>query len=163
MNVQRTPLNSLCIYLGVLALTGLSISLYTYYVNIKLESGEDYTAACDISEHVSCSKVFKSQYSKGLGIFAEDSFFYTSNSLYGIPFYIMMMILAFSTSRLFNKFLFASLVLSNLLSVYFAYLLYFVIQNLCVACVAIYIVNALSLLTLYKKLKLLNMLKIKNN
>lgn len=48
----------------VLALcsVGISASLYAFYVETKKEADSDYKAACDISESVSCSKVFTSRY-----------------------------------------------------------------------------------------------------
>ena len=44
-------------------------------------------------------------------------------------------------------------VLSNIGSVYLAYVLYFILQNICVVCVSIYVVNFLLLVTSACKLR----------
>lgn len=142
-------------YLATLCALGLGLSIYSYYVEIRLEIEDDFTAMCDINEHMSCSKVFKSPYAKGFGFFPEDSIFYVPNSMFGIPFYCLIMFLAFSPSLTIAKFVLTSTLLSNCLTPYLAYLLYFVLQDVCVVCVTIYIVNALSLFVSYKKVMLL--------
>lgn len=40
---------------------GLSLSTYAFYVETKAEGDKDYKAMCDISERMSCSKVFLSE------------------------------------------------------------------------------------------------------
>jgi len=40
---------------------GLVLSYYAYVVETKKEQDESYEAMCDISEHISCTKVFISE------------------------------------------------------------------------------------------------------
>ena len=52
-----------------LCLGGLALSLYAYYVEVMMEaSGGQYEALCDVSEKVSCTKVFNTSFAKGFGI-----------------------------------------------------------------------------------------------
>lgn len=44
-----------------LCLTGLGVSIYAYFVTLNLEHNSNYMARCDISEHISCTKAFKSE------------------------------------------------------------------------------------------------------
>jgi vitamin-K-epoxide reductase (warfarin-sensitive) len=39
---------------------GLGVSYYAYVVEMTKEHDANYVAMCDISEHMSCSKVFMS-------------------------------------------------------------------------------------------------------
>lgn len=47
--------------IAITCLINVGLSLYSYYVETKLEEDEDYEAICDISEQMSCSKVFSSE------------------------------------------------------------------------------------------------------
>ncbi|XP_044759310.1 vitamin K epoxide reductase complex subunit 1-like protein 1 [Coccinella septempunctata] len=152
---DKRSISLLSTYLATLSTVGLGLSIYSYYVEARVELEDDYTAMCDINEHISCSKVFKSPYGKGFGFFPEDSIFHVPNSIFGIPFYSLMIVLAYSPSVAITKFVFANVLLSNCLTPYLAYLLYFVLQDVCVVCVTVYVVNALSLFVSYKKLLLL--------
>lgn len=42
-------------------LLGLGLSIYTYVVELAIEQNENYVAMCDINEHMSCTKAFKSE------------------------------------------------------------------------------------------------------
>lgn len=46
----------------LLSLLGLALSIYAYHVETMKEANPDYVAKCDLSEQVSCSKVFASRY-----------------------------------------------------------------------------------------------------
>ena len=71
-----------------LCLAGLALSLYAYYVEVMMEaSGGQYEALCDVSEKVSCTKVFNTSFAKGFGIVDKvvgelNLYFHT---LYSIP------------------------------------------------------------------------------
>lgn len=139
-----------CGLLALFSLVGLLISIYGYYVEVKAESDHDYKAMCDISETISCTKVFSTPYGKGFGIVAkllgEDSPLNVPNGVFGLAFYSTLLFTAFSKSSFVTKIQLGLAVLSNSLSIYLAYLLYFVIQNLCVVCVSLYAVNFFILL-----------------
>ena len=46
----------------LLYIIGILLSIYAYYVEFHKENDKDFIAACDISETMSCSKVFTSKY-----------------------------------------------------------------------------------------------------
>ncbi len=124
----------------LIALLGLIISLYSYWVERQLLQNVNYKPACDISDHISCSKPFASIYSAVLGI---------SNTVVSIMFYTSMFWLAVGD---FNKLLFIGATVSVLFSLYLAYLLYFKIRSLCLICTSLYIVNILLLVATYYNL-----------
>ncbi|CAG9857096.1 unnamed protein product [Phyllotreta striolata] len=141
--------------LTLCCLVGLGLSLYAYTVELQIERNEKYSPMCDISPQMSCSKAFKSPYGKGFGIFGKFSTLNQPNSLFGLMFYSMMATLAQSNSKFPAWFMLMAIFLSNLLSLYFAYILYFVLYDFCVVCVGTYVVNILNLLLIQAKLKLL--------
>lgn len=134
---------------------GLGLSIYAYAVEVAVEDDENYKAFCDIGEHMSCTQVFKSEYGKGFGMakkyFGQDTVLDKPNSLLGIMFYSMVAIFACYNGSTITKLLKYAIILSNLASIYFASILYFVLQNLCVVCVGTYIVNFVNLLLICAK------------
>lgn len=137
----------------LLYLTGLALSSYAYYVEMMKEADENYIALCDIDENMSCSKVFNSKFGKGFGLVSrftgdEKHPLNQPNALYGIFFYSILGLLFIcgSNSRFLASLQFYSFVLANCMSVYFGYILYFVLEDLCVVCIATYAVNFLLLL-----------------
>lgn len=48
-------------YIVTTCAVGLLLSAYAYYVEVSAESNHEYNAFCDISEHISCTKVFTSE------------------------------------------------------------------------------------------------------
>ncbi|KAJ8935230.1 hypothetical protein NQ314_012926 [Rhamnusium bicolor] len=77
-------------WLTLSCLIGLGLSLYAYTVELQVEMDDKYQPMCDIHPHVSCSKAFKSDYGKGMGIFGKDSVLHKPNSLFGLMFYSMI-------------------------------------------------------------------------
>ncbi|XP_011300414.1 vitamin K epoxide reductase complex subunit 1 isoform X1 [Fopius arisanus] len=133
---------------------GLALSYYSYIVETAKEQDENYEAMCDISEHVSCTKAFMSEYGKGFGLIPESSIFYLPNCLYGLGFYAIIAIIS-----VFNKFSYTVVLLSLsigscLSSVYLAWVLY-ILNSVCVVCVSTYVVNAVILVLSYRKLRIL--------
>lgn len=116
------------------ALVGFLVSLYGYSVERRLKRDANFKPACDISDSVSCSRAFSSKYSKLFGI---------SNTLAGLAFYALIMVLAWFEMDLLI--LLASIA-SGLMSLVFAYLLYFKVKSVCVICSVVYILNVLLLL-----------------
>nr|XP_031835328.1 vitamin K epoxide reductase complex subunit 1 [Nomia melanderi] len=129
---------------------GFALSYYAYIVEIKKEEDDSYEAMCDISEHISCTKLFTSDYGKGFGIIPETSPLYMLNPIYGLIFYALVAIL-----NVFNKYPTSILVVTlgvcaNLGTIYLAYILY-ILNNVCVVCVSSYIINAVILILAVKK------------
>ncbi|KAF7280589.1 vitamin-K epoxide reductase [Rhynchophorus ferrugineus] len=147
---------SLWAYNQLLTLTcliGLGLSLYAYAVELHLEQNKNYKPYCDLAEHMSCTKAFDSQYGKGFGIFSKDSIFYKPNSFFGIVFYSMVATLSLSNSPVAVNGSLLLIILSNFASLYFAYILYFILADLCVVCIGTYIVNVINLILITKKHK----------
>ena len=81
---------------------GLCLSCYALYVEFQKELDHDYTALCDISETVSCSKVFTSEQGKiwsYLGIIPKDSLLDQPNAAYGVVFYLMVILVDMQSSK----------------------------------------------------------------
>jgi vitamin-K-epoxide reductase (warfarin-sensitive) len=117
----------------ILALIGLLVSLYAYYVEYKIKNVPEYTAACDINDRFSCSKPILSEY---------GSLFYVSNSIAGIIYYSSILLFT-----LLNMHILVVVATSGaaLVSCYLAYILYTKIKTICLVCTALYIVNFLLL------------------
>ena len=117
----------------IIAIIGLILSIYAYYVERKSKD-KNYKALCDISNRASCTKAFSSKYGKTFGV---------SNSIYGILFYLLIIILFFINEI---SIIFYSAILSILGSLYLAYIQYFKMKNFCLICTLIYLVNILLLI-----------------
>ncbi len=124
----------------LIALLGLIISLYSYWVERQLLQNVNYKPACDISDHISCSKPFTSIYSAVLGI---------SNTVVSIIYFTSMFWLAVGD---FNKLMFIGACIAVIFTLYLAYLLYFKIRSFCLICTSLYIVNVLMLVATYYNL-----------
>lgn len=119
----------IAILLMAVATIGFFISLYTYIVEKRVASIEEYKAACDISDYISCTRPMLSRYSH---------IFYFSNALIGMAYYITVTILAFF--QLYTLLGILSLT-ASIITIFLAYLLYFKIQSLCILCTSVYIIN----------------------
>lgn len=128
----------------VFCLIGLLLSIYAILI-------EDYkfdSNFCDISEHISCSKVLHSDYSRflsKLGLIPVDSMFDLSNSHCGVIYYSFTLILLyifvlFSQKWCLNLILLVTTI-SVVLSAYLSYILFSVLNNICILCFSIYICN----------------------
>jgi uncharacterized membrane protein len=118
-----------------LALVGFLMSLYGYRVEQELKSYANFKPSCDITD---CSKAFNSKYSKLFGI---------SNTLTGMIFYVAIMILAICD---YAYLIFVASLASVVMSIVFAYLLYFKIKSICIVCTTVYAINvALFILSWY--------------
>ncbi|XP_023326457.1 vitamin K epoxide reductase complex subunit 1 isoform X2 [Eurytemora carolleeae] len=134
----------------ILSLTGLGLSIYTFYVETKAKSDEEYSPLCDIDSYISCSKVFKTKFAKGFGmvgdLVGEEHPLNQPNCVYGIIFYLIFLLLSFINRRFIATFQVLLSLGACGVSLYLGYLLYFVIQAACVVCIASYAVNLLLLL-----------------
>jgi len=156
MGTSKKPLLTIkrCqVTIGVLCLTGTLLAGYAYYVEVAKEFNPDYQAMCDISAYISCSKVFTSKYGKGFGIIGEllgnDHPLNQPNSVFGAAFYFLLIILGLTKLSGYAAAQHYLALSSNIMSLYLAYLLYFVLQDFCVICVSTYIVNILLTIVTY--------------
>ncbi|KAL9981633.1 hypothetical protein ACROYT_G010365 [Oculina patagonica] len=111
---------------------------------------EDYKALCDISEHMSCSKVFSSKYGTGFGlvepVMGKDSPLNVPNSIFGILFYSSIVLLGMFKSKAAAWIMFLFSLLSCVGSIYLGYILFYILHDTCVVCISTYVVNALLLI-----------------
>lgn len=142
-----------------LSVCGFLLSLYTSYVELRAEHDHSYKAMCDISERISCTKVFTSRYGRGFGIvgpvLGDDSLLNVPNGFYGIFYYFIVAALSFSDHLAISRLNSYLILLSNCLSLYLAYLLYYVLQDMCIVCVTTYAVNFISLILALQKIQVL--------
>ncbi|XP_060522400.1 vitamin K epoxide reductase complex subunit 1-like protein 1 [Cylas formicarius] len=155
---------SVKIYNALLTLScliGLALSLYAYTVELKMEQDRNYKPLCDINPQVSCTKAFGSEYGKGFGIFGKKSVLYKPNSLFGLMFYSMIATLVQSNTKVSVLSTLVLVTLSNFASLYFAYILYFILADLCLVCIGTYVVNVVNLILIQQKYKKLKLVEIK--
>ncbi len=125
-------MNWLYIFLAL----GFLLSLYSFYVDRKVERSKKYKAVCDVTDHMSCSDAARSDYAAIGGI---------RNSLKGMVFYPLLGLFTYAG---FFSFVFVLVAASLLMTVYLAYASYIKLHNYCVVCTSIYLVNiALFVLT----------------
>jgi len=125
---------------------GLALSLYALYVEYRASNDETYEAVCDISDQISCSKVFLSEYGKVfsyLGVVPKDSLLDQPNALYGCVYYVLFAFVHFfyrktPVGQLILQFL---TTVSLVLCAYLAYLLTYVLRDKCIVCFATYVCN----------------------
>jgi vitamin-K-epoxide reductase (warfarin-sensitive) len=160
----------------ITSLLALGLSAYSVYVESRISEDDEYEALCDLGPEMSCSKVFSSEYSKGFGLDFLPEELKLPNGFYGIGFYFVVAALSeflmiyrpkncflittfplgFTKNLALVKLQFLLSVTSVLVSIYLAYVLYFVLSNLCVVCVAAYILNFISVVLVWKKLSQLS-------
>ncbi|RWS31946.1 vitamin K epoxide reductase complex subunit 1-like protein 1 [Leptotrombidium deliense] len=132
--------------LMITTIVPLILSFYTLFVEHKLSDDTDYRALCDLADHISCTKAFKSRFAKGFGIFNQDSLLNIPNPIYGVLLYStqLIIVLFFQQSVFAYCILLSFTVMSSIMSLYLAYILY-KMKNLCVVCATIYFTNLFSL------------------
>ncbi|XP_041038073.1 vitamin K epoxide reductase complex subunit 1-like protein 1 [Carcharodon carcharias] len=139
---------------------GLVLSVYAFHVETSKERDATYRAMCDLSDSISCSKVFTSRWGRGFGMLGalvgHDSTLNQPNSVYGLLFYLLQVLLSLTDSAMAAIALAASSVVSLAGSLYLAYILFFVLHDFCLVCVTTYALNALLFVLNYKRLVHLN-------
>jgi len=115
----------------LLAIIGLIISVYAYYVEKRIMANAAYKPACDINDTISCTKPLTSTYAK---------LFFVSNTLVGMLFYLAIGIAAYLDASTIALALSCAGVI---MTVVLAYLLYFKVKAFCLVCTSIYLVNVL--------------------
>ena len=131
----------------ILCLTGIGLALYSIYVESMLSNVPGYSPSCDISSWtMSCSKVFTSKYAKPLsnwGLVLNGSMLDLSLPHMALMYFIPLLLLPTLAKKqskgvvIFRVLSYAS-VCFNL---YLAYILKFVLGEVCIVCVSNYIVN----------------------
>lgn len=116
-----------------IAILGLLVSLYAYFIEQKISQDHSYKPVCDISDRISCSKPLASKYGAMLGV---------ANSVAGILFYLGIIMLAILGMK---KLIFLAAVAACCASLIFAYILLVKIHVFCVICFSIYLINGLLL------------------
>jgi vitamin-K-epoxide reductase (warfarin-sensitive) len=121
----------------VLATVGLLISLYGITVERKLKQNPQHQAACDISDTISCTRPMLSAYNKMFGF---------SNIWASALYYLAIIALALLDQQ---QLLMLATSAGLLVTIVFAYILYFRIKSLCLICTALYLVNIALVATCY--------------
>jgi uncharacterized membrane protein len=121
----------------ILATIGLAISIYGITVERALQQNSEYKAACDINDAISCTRPFLSPYGKMLGI---------SNIWASAFYYIAIIALAFMDASQLLLFITGA---GLLVTIAFAYILYFKIRSLCLICTSLYLINIALVVTCY--------------
>lgn len=135
-----------------MCIIALGLSFYALLVEFKKEHDDSYEAMCDISEHMSCTKAFISEYGKGFGLLPKDSLFNFPNSIYGLACYMLFAILTMYNNFVCSVALIVLGIFFNICSIYLAYILY-LLNNFCVICVTMYVINLVITIFAVKKLQ----------
>ncbi|XP_032803178.1 vitamin K epoxide reductase complex subunit 1-like [Petromyzon marinus] len=133
--------------LGLCAL-GVTLSLLALHVEVAKERDSTYSAWCDFSASVSCSKVFSSRWGRGFGLvaplFGQSSLLNQPNSVFGVIFYSLQVLLGIShQSRAGDLVLLGTSLVSVAGSFYLAFILFGVLHDFCIICVSTYAINFL--------------------
>ncbi|KAG5327299.1 VKOR1 reductase, partial [Pseudoatta argentina] len=131
---------------------GLIFSYYAYAVEVKKDQDDSYQPLCDISEHISCTKVFMTEYGKGFGLFSKNSVFNVRNPIYGLIFYTLVAILSVINNYIFLAATVILGIISNILSIYLSHILYLQ-RDICVVCISMYIINVMITFFAIKKFR----------
>jgi len=129
------------------AITGLLLSLYALHVESEslesIRNDSDFTASCDISEAISCSKVFTSEYGRLFHKFGLPDY---PNALYGLLYYCIIIVLVMinpdSIPSVYDDVLLILTIISMTLSAYLAYVLANILNTICIVCFLSYLCNA---------------------
>ena len=128
-----------------LGLFGLFLSVYSLFVEMQAHADKNYKAMCDISERVSCTKVFLSDFGHGFGLVApilgKDSPLNLPNPVFGVVFYSLVVLISLvKQSKGGLKLLTLLAATSCVMSLYLASILY-KMRDTCLVCISTYMVN----------------------
>ncbi|XP_040399449.1 vitamin K epoxide reductase complex subunit 1-like protein 1 [Cygnus olor] len=134
---------------AVLCAAGFALSLYALHVERAHARDPTYRAACDLGPAVSCTRVFASRWGRGLGLveglLGRDSAANVPNSAIGLLFYLLQGLLGAVPGTAASATLLATSAASVATSLYLAAVLAFGLRDLCLVCLATYVLNALLL------------------
>ncbi|XP_032678255.1 vitamin K epoxide reductase complex subunit 1-like protein 1 [Odontomachus brunneus] len=142
MHVADPMLSKINWRIAIVCIAGLTLSIYSFTVELAKERDPFYTAFCDITKTISCTDVLTSEYSKGFGIFPKSSFFQlhkVPNVIFGIIFFSMMLIVALKNTYAYSITALTFGIMSLFMSMYLAFILY-KLEKICILCVSTYII-----------------------
>eukprot|EP00904_Undaria_pinnatifida_P004931 jgi/Undpi1/1568/HiC_scaffold_11.g04958.m1 len=134
--------------LQVAGVVGLCLSLYAVYVEMKHEEDPSYQAACDVSEVMSCSKVLTSEWGhivSQLGVVPKDHPLDMANATIGVFYFSLVALHDFLPLPSYSAkagVIFALTLPVVCVSLYLAYILFAVLQDVCLVCISLYAVDA---------------------
>jgi len=135
----------------LLAVVGFILSAYAYHVEQELinaqRSGLQYVALCDVG-WFSCSKVFSSEYGHASQFIGLPRI---SNALFGMLFYTAVITFTSLAPKLMFPVVFLMYAVSCVGSLVLGCILIFVLNDICIVCMSIYVVNFVSMYRLVGK------------
>lgn len=130
----------------IIAFLGLLVSAYSIHVEVQKHKNPKYVAMCDFNQNMSCSRVLTSKYSRGFGLtelmFGKESQLNIPNCAVGVVFFTMQMILGLSALTWAPCVLFYMSIISCVGTVYLAFILFFVLNDICIVCITTYAITA---------------------
>ncbi|XP_053843503.1 vitamin K epoxide reductase complex subunit 1-like protein 1 [Vidua macroura] len=140
----------------VVCTAGILLSLYAFYLEREKAHDIHYQALCDLSEQLRCSAALTSRWGRGLGlvdfIFGKDSAINKSNSVFGLVFYTLQMLLGITASAIASLILIMSSIVSLAASLHLACILHFILKEFCILHVIAYLLNLILFIINYKRL-----------
>ncbi|XP_038618651.1 vitamin K epoxide reductase complex subunit 1 [Tachyglossus aculeatus] len=140
-----------------LCLSGLALSAYALHVEAARARDPTYRALCDLGPAASCSRVFSSRWGRGFGllemVLGPDSSLNQPNSVFGLLFYSLQLLLGWSRAPWTSVLLVLSSLLSVAGSLYLAWILFFVLHDFCFVCITTYALNLGLALLNYRRLR----------
>ncbi|KAI1893542.1 hypothetical protein AGOR_G00124800 [Albula goreensis] len=144
----------------LVCLLGVIMSIYAFHVEREKARDQNYQPLCDVSNSVSCSKVFTSRWGRGFGllgsIFGKNGAMNQPNSVYGLIFYLFQLLLGLTVSAMAALILMTTSIVSVVGSLYLSYILYFVLKDFCIIAVTTCVLNFILFMLNYKRLVYLN-------
>ncbi|CAG5123354.1 unnamed protein product [Candidula unifasciata] len=125
---------------------GVLVCLYALHVEVSKEKDPSYKAMCDISEYMSCSRVLTSQYSQGFGVmhlfFGKNHMLNSRNCNIGLVVFIVHIIICILLpGPIASTIMYCSAFVCVMGSIYLAFILLFVLKDVCLVCFATYVIN----------------------
>lgn len=146
-SVKSITLESTMDYIFILGIVGILVTLYA--IGVERNARRNFTSLCDINDRMSCSRVLTSEYSRmakyafNLG---DNHPLNVPNTYFGLLFYIAIVCYTCYPFTLipFREFL---LLMASMFSImfcfYLAYVLKFVLHDVCIVCISTYIINGM--------------------
>eukprot|EP00398_MALV-I-01_sp_L67-1_P001052 gene1052-732_t len=135
------------IALEALVIAGYLVSFYALYVESQLDNFPGYQPACDVAGWGSCSKVFKSSYSKPLSHFGlvpnllPKDFDFSLPQLALVYFGLIFAYPVFRKQAHWRLLYFIVGVAAVCFNLWLAAILKFVMKEFCIVCFSNYVVN----------------------